>query len=135
MSRASGLRSGRHEVAGVLGVAGLGAVILLVAEPATGLVVVAAVGASALLGRRSRTVIAGGILLFGLGMLALGMSRSDVLLGLGGGLVALAAGAAMFLVRRWPPPRSGRSETGPAAREPTARDTWEALDRGEDPTA
>ena len=116
--------------------AGLGAVLLLFAEPATGLVVAAAVGASALVGPRSRTVVAGGILLFGLGMVALGASRSDVLLGAGGGLVALAAGAAVVLVRRWPPPRSGRTEAHPAAtREPTARDTWEALDRGEDPTA
>ena len=135
MSGATGQRPRRREVAGVLTVAGLGAALLLSAEPATGLVVVAAVGASLLVGPRSRTLLAGAVLLFGLGMVALGASRSDLRLGAGGGLVALAAGAAVILVRRWPPPRSGGRDVGlEAAREPTARDTWEALDRGEDPT-
>jgi len=133
MSRA--MSRGR-EVAGVLGLAGLGAVLLLATEPAAGLVVVAALGAASLVGPRSRTVFAGAILLLGLAVLALAISRSDLVLGTGGGLVAVAGGAGLILVRRWPPPRSARRDGGPTpALEPTARDTWEALDRGEDPTA
>ena len=136
MSRALGQRQRRREVAGVLGLAGLGAALLLATEPATGLVVVAAVGAASLVGPRARTVFAGAIFLLGLAVLALATSRSSLVLGAGGGLVAVAGGAGLMLVRRWPPPRSGRRDGGPAtAREPTARDTWEALDRGEDPTA
>ena len=136
MTGATRQRARRREVAGVLTVAGLGAVLLLFAEPGTGLVVLAAVGAASLVGPRSRTLLAGAVLLFGVGMVALGTSRSDLLLGAGGGLVAVAAGAAVIVVRGWPPPGSGRRTAGLlAAREPSARDTWEALDRGEDPTA
>ncbi len=136
MSRAAGQRPARREVAGVLGAIGLGATLLLLSEPAAGLVVVAAVGAASLVGIRARTVLAVALLLLGLGMVALATSRSDLVLGAGGALLALGAGAAVILVRRWPPPRSGRRDAGlPTTGEPTARDTWEALDRGEDPTA
>ena len=119
----------------MLAAAGLGAVLLLVSEPAIGFVVVAALGAGALVGARSRTVLAAAILCFGLAVLVLAASRTELLMGAGGSLVAAAAGVAAVRVRRWPPPRSGRRDAGPSAsREPTARDTWEALDRGEDPT-
>ena len=132
MSRSHG--RGR-EVALVLGVAGVGAALLLFTVPAAGVVVMAAAGAASLVGPRSRTVLAGAVLLFGLGMVALGTSRSALPLGAGGALVALAAGAAVILVRRWPPPRSGRRDAAPTTtRKPTASDTWAALDRGEDPT-
>ena len=108
----------------------------LVRVPGTVLAVVAGVGAGSLLGPRTRTVVSVAVLLLGLALLWLATTRSEPLLGAGGALVALAAGAAAIRVGRWPPPRPARRDEGGAARrEPTARDTWEALDRGEDPTA
>jgi hypothetical protein len=47
-------------------------------------------------------------------------------------LVTLAAAAAAVRSRGWPPPRRGAEPR--RQREATSRDTWDALDRGEDPT-
>jgi hypothetical protein len=108
-------------------------VLLLVAEPAIGLAVLAGVGAAALLRPRPRAAVAAALLLLGAVVMWLGWSRPDWLLGAGGILVTVAASAGVLRSRRWPPPRRG---TGPdQPRERTARDTWDALDRGEDPTA
>jgi hypothetical protein len=55
-------------------------------------------------------------------------------LGAAAGLLVLAAGAAVVVrAGRWPLPR--RSFEGSAPRAAGPRDAWDALDRGEDPTA
>jgi hypothetical protein len=122
----------RREPAVVL-VPGLaGALLLLVVEPATGLAALAGAGAGALVGARARVVVAVAVLLLGLTVLWIAAARTDVALGAGAALVALAAAATAVRVRRWPPPR--RAGAAPR-RRPGDRDTWDALDRGEDPTA
>lgn len=124
--------SARHEVPAVLGAAALGAVTLFVTEPAIGVAVVAGAGAAALVGPTARAALAAAVLLLGAAVLWLATSRSDLALGAGGALVTAAAGVAVVRARRWPPPRRGQRPT--QHRDRTDRDTWEALDRGEDPT-
>jgi hypothetical protein len=122
----------RREVMAALGLAVVGGVLLLVAEPVLGLVALAGTGAAALLQPAARLAMAAVLLLVALGAVMLALARSDALLGAGGALVVAGAVVATLRSRRWPPPRSA-----PAAapdREPRARDTWDALDRGEDPT-
>jgi hypothetical protein len=123
----------RHEVGWALGAAVLGGVLLLVAEPRLGFVALAGTGAAALLSPRARRLLALVLVLVGVAAGALAASRSDPLLGTGSLLLMAAAGAALVRSSRWPPPRRGE-EPGPS-RGPSDRDTWEALDRGEDPTA
>lgn len=58
----------------------------------------------------------------------------------GGVVLGLAALAVVLRGRGWPEPgrryEAGPSGSGaPAAAAPSGRDTWDALDRGEDPTA
>ena len=48
--------------------------------------------------------------------------------------VGLGAAAVILRARHWPQPRS-RYDTPAGTRTAAPRDTWEALDRGEDPTA
>jgi hypothetical protein len=107
-------------------------VLLLVAVPAVGLVALAGVGAGAMLQPRTRAVVAGVLVLVSLAVVWLALARGDALLGAGAVVLALATGAAALRSTRWPPP--GRGRTAPRTM-PTDRDTWEALDRGEDPTA
>lgn len=126
----------RRDLTVVLALAGAGAVLLLVSEPAVGLAVVAGTGAATLVGPTGRLVLGLAVLVLGLAVLVLALGRPDVLLGAGGALVALAGAVAAVRARRWPRPRSVQGDGGPAPQRPrTARDTWEALDRGEDPTA
>ncbi|HEX6935447.1 MAG TPA: Trp biosynthesis-associated membrane protein [Actinomycetes bacterium] len=122
----------RREVTGVLALAVTGGALLLVAEPVLGLVVLAGAGAAALLRPRARAAVAAVVLLVGLAVLAVAWDRGSAVLAVGGVLVVTAAAAATVRSGRWPPPRR-RPE--PSGGEPSARDTWDALDRGEDPTA
>ena len=123
-------RRERGAVAALTAAAGLA---LLVREPALGLTVLAGAGAATLLQPRARAALAVLVAALGTGVLVLGVSRPDVLLTVAGAVVAAAAGFAAVRSSSWPSPRRDRSPDG--AREPTSRDTWEALDRGEDPTA
>ena len=118
----------------VAGTAAVGGLLLLVAEPGVGLVALAGVGAALLLSPGPRRLVSAVLLLVG------GVTAGAVLAGSGDrsllpGAALLTVAAAVAVVRsgRWPPPRRGerRRET----HEPTDRDTWAALDRGEDPTA
>ena len=122
----------RREVTAVLAGLLLAGAVLLVREPALGLAVGAGTGAGAFLRPGPRTALAGGVALLGLGVVTLGVGRADVLLVVCGAVVTTAAGLAAVRSRRWPPPRRGPA--GESARGPTARDTGESLDRGEDPT-
>ena len=124
--------SPRHEVLAFLGLAALGAVTLLVTAPAIGVAVLAGAGAASLVGPLARVMVAVAVLLLGIAVLWLATARSDLALGAGGALVTVAAGVAAVRARRWPPARRGDGPT--ERRERTDRDTWEALDRGEDPT-
>jgi hypothetical protein len=124
--------TGGREAAGVVAVAVVGGVLLLAAEPVLGLVVLAGVGAAALLQPRARLAVAVVVLLVGAGVLWVAWSRGDMLAGAGGMLVTLSAAAAAVRSRGWPPPRRGAESR--RQREVTSRDTWDALDRGEDPT-
>jgi hypothetical protein len=120
-------------VTAALAVVVAGGLLLLLAEPLHGLVVLAGAGAGALLRPRARSLLSTALLLVGVGVLALAVAWSDPLVAAGGALVTAAATFAAVRSHRWPPPRLGAQR--PSDREPTARDTWEALDRGEDPTA
>jgi hypothetical protein len=122
----------RHEVTAAVCLAVAGGVVLLVAEPVVGLVVLAGAGAAALLQPARRQVLAAVVLALGLGVLVLGWVRSDPLLGIGAALAVAAAAVTTARARRWPAPR--REPASGPHREPSARDTWDALDRGEDPT-
>lgn len=122
----------RREVTAVLGLVAAAGVVLLVREPAVGLAVLAGVGAGALVGPRARVAVAVAVLALGAVVLGVGITRPDPVLAAGGAAVVVASAIAALRVRRWPASRGG----GPARRrEPTGRDTWDALDRGEDPTA
>lgn len=121
-----------REITAVVVATAAGGLLLLVAEPAVGLVALAGAGAAAMLQPRTRAVVAGVLVLFSLAVVWLALVRGDALLGAGAVVLALAAGAGAVRSTHWPPPGLGR-----AARRtvPTDRDTWDALDRGEDPTA
>ena len=109
-----------------------GGLTLLVLQPALGLAVLAGCGAALLLRPRARSVLAGVMTLLGLGVVVLGASQADVPVAIAGVAVTTAAAVATVRSTRWPPPdRAARSDRH---REPAPRDTWEALDRGEDPT-
>ena len=119
---------------GVAGAAAAGGLLLLLVEPAVGLVALAGVGAALLLSPGPRRLVSGVLLLVG------GVTVGAVLAGTGDrsllpGAVLLTAAAGVAVARsgRWPPPRRGERDR--ATREPNDRDTWAALDRGEDPTA
>lgn len=123
----------RSEVTAVLALAVTAGALLLVAEPVLGLVVLAGAGAAALLRPRARAAVSAVVLLVGLAVLAVAWDRGSAVLAVGGVLVVTAAAVATVRSRRWPPPRRGPEPSGGG--EPSARDTWDALDRGEDPTA
>jgi hypothetical protein len=78
-------------------------------------------------------VSAAAVLLLGALVCWLAVTRRDPLLGLSGALVVGAAAAAVTRSSHWPAARRGETP-GPAGAG-SSRDTWDALDRGEDPTA
>ncbi len=119
-------------VVAVLAATGL---LLLVLETVLGFVVLAGVGAAVLLRPRARAGLAALMALLGLVVVAIGVTgdgSSSVLLVAAGALVTATSAFAAARSRRWPPPRRGERMT--PRREPGPRDTWDALDRGEDPT-
>lgn len=121
----------RREITLVLATVLVGGVLLLVVEAVVGFVALAGVGAAAMLQPRPRTAVAVVLLVVAAVVVVTAVTSSDVPLAVGAALVAAASGVAVARSHRWPPPRRGSSGT---PREPTARDTWDALDRGEDPT-
>ena len=124
----------RREPLLVAGVAAVGGLLLLVAEPGVGLVALAGVGAALLLSPGPRRLVAAVLLLVGgATTVAVLMGAGDRSLLPGAALLTVAAGVAVVRSGRWPPPRRGERDR--ATLEPTDRDTWAALDRGEDPTA
>ena len=124
----------RREPLLVAGTAALGGLLLLVTEPGVGLVALAGVGAALLLSPGPRRLVAAVLLLVGgATTVAVLMGAGDRSLLPGSAVVTVAAAVAVARSGRWPPPRRGERDR--AAREPTDRDTWAALDRGEDPTA
>lgn len=129
----SGQAGSAREAAVVLAAVVAGGVVLLVVEPVFGLAVLAGSGSAALLGTRGRRVVAAVVGLIGVAGLAVGIDRGAALQVVAGAVVALASGLAVARAGRWRRPHRAPAESGPA--EPSARDTWDALDRGEDPTA
>jgi hypothetical protein len=127
----------RREMSVALGVVAVGAAIALTAtrQPAAlALVAVAGAGAALLVRSWARVLI--GLVLLGVAaaMLATGVSPTRWAQLVGGVLIALGALAVVLRARRWPQPRS-RYEAPDRRPTGTPRDTWDALDRGEDPTA
>jgi len=125
-----------REPVAVLAAAVLGGGLLLVVEPGVGLVALAGTGAALLLQPRPRRLLAA--LLAVVGLVTGGVAAASVewLVTAGGLLLAGAGAVAAARSGRWPAPRRGDRDR---AREPAGsdspRDTWAALDRGEDPTA
>ena len=127
----------------VLGAAVLGGGLLLVVEPAVGLVALAGTGAALLLQRRPRRAMAALLAALGAVTGVAGVTQGRWLLVVGGAMVATAGAAAAVRSARWPAPRRGdrdRGQRAPGTRgesrgRGSAADTWAALDRGEDPTA
>ena len=111
----------------------VGGVVLLVAEPVFGLAVLAGSGAATLLGPRWRRAAATMVALVGIAVAVVGIDRGSSLLVVTGAVVAAAAAVAVVRAGRWRRPHRAPVETMDA--EPSSRDTWDALDRGEDPTA
>jgi hypothetical protein len=104
------------------------------AATALALVALAGVGAAFLVGRWARTVL--GVVLLGVAAatIATGLSPTRWAALTGGVLIGLGALAVVVRARSWPQPRR-RYETPTRRPGGTPRDTWDALDRGEDPTA
>jgi hypothetical protein len=104
------------------------------AATALALVALAGAGAALLVGRWARTAI--GVVLLGVAVATVGTGLSPTRWAAvtGGVLVGLGALAIVVRARRWPQPRR-RYETPTRRPGGTPKDTWDALDRGEDPTA
>jgi hypothetical protein len=136
-----------REPVAVLAAAALGGLLLLMVEPGVGLVALAGTGAALLLQPRPRRLTAAVLAVVGLATAVAGATSAGWLLAVGGALLAGAGAVAAVRSARWPAPRGGDRDraqrpTGtdgePADRDTAARsnrDTWAALDRGEDPTA
>ncbi len=151
-------RGTRRELALAVGLVVLGAAIALLGggsrssvtapgvptAPGTGgqaagpaaLALVAAAGAGAVLLVRNRTRVLLGVVLLAAaaGLVAVGLSPVRWAALTGAALVGPGALLVVLRARGWPQPR-GRYEATPDRRTGTPRDAWDALDRGEDPTA
>jgi hypothetical protein len=148
---------GRRELALAVGLVALGAAIALLgggrsagttpgvpAAPGTdtgssgtaALALVALAGAGAVLLVRNRTRLVLGAALVGVAAALVAVGLSPVRWHAVLGAVPIALGGLLILLRarRWPQPR-GRYDARPPRATGTPRDTWDALDRGEDPTA
>jgi hypothetical protein len=103
---------------------------------ATALALVALAGAAAILLVRSwaRTALGVVLVVVAVALAVAGLSPTRWAALTGGVLVALGALAVVARARRWPQPRR-RFEAPTRRPTGTPRDTWDALDRGEDPTA
>ncbi len=103
---------------------------------ATALALVALAGAGAILLVRTwaRVTLAVVLAAVAVGLVATGLTPTRWAPLAGGVLVGLGAAAVILRARHWPQPRS-RYDAPAAARTAAPRDTWDALDRGEDPTA
>ena len=104
------------------------------AATALALVALAGVGAALLVRRWARTAL--GVVLLGVAVatVSAGLSPTRWAALVGGVLIGLGALAIAVRAHRWPQPRR-RYETPTRRPAGTPRDTWDALDRGEDPTA
>ncbi len=100
------------------------------------LALVALAGAGAVLLVRNRTRVLLGLVLLGVAaaLVAVGVTPARWAPLTGAALVGLGAALVVLRAPRWPQPR-GRYDAPPARRTGTPRDAWDALDRGEDPTA
>ena len=151
---------GRRELAVAVGLVVLGAAVALLgggrstgttpgvptapgagggSSGSTALALVALAGAGAVLLVRNRTRLVLGLVLVGVAAALLTIGLSPVRWHAVLGAVPVALGGLLVLARarRWPQPR-GRYDAGPrrTTHAPeTPRETWDALDRGEDPTA
>jgi hypothetical protein len=104
------------------------------AATALALVALAGAGATLLVRNWARTVLGGVLVVVAVALVSAGLSPTRWAALIGGVLVGLGALAVVARARRWPQPR--RRFEAPARRPTgTPRDTWDALDRGEDPTA
>jgi Tryptophan-associated transmembrane protein (Trp_oprn_chp) len=146
----------RREMAVALGLVVVGAAIALVggsrstgappgvpAAPgttsgsgSTALALVALAGAGAILLVRTwaRVTLAVVLAAVAVGLVATGLTPTRWAPLVGGVLVGLGAIAVVLRARHWPKARS-RYDAPAGARTAAPRDTWDALDRGEDPTA
>jgi hypothetical protein len=104
------------------------------APAALALVALAGAGAVLLVRNRARFVLGVVLVLVAGGLVATGLSPTRWAPLTGGVLVGLGALAVTVRARRWPQPRSRFASPSPRPTG-TPRDTWDALDRGEDPTA
>jgi Tryptophan-associated transmembrane protein (Trp_oprn_chp) len=143
----------RAEMTLTVGVIGLGALVAFVAggrpqlaadgtgvqgsdgsAAATALALVGLAGAGAILLVRGWARVGIGVVVAvaGAGVLAVGLGPRGI--GWFAGLAVMLGGlVTTWRGRRWDAP-AGRFRTGPRPDRAGARDTWDALDRGEDPT-
>jgi hypothetical protein len=136
-----------REPVATLATAALGGLLLLVVEPAVGLVALTGTGAALLLQPRPRRLVAAVLALVGTAATVVGIATGAWPLAVGAALVGGAGAVAAVRSVRWPAARRGdrdraRPQPGPPAGPAgdrsdrhTSADTWAALDRGEDPTA
>lgn len=101
---------------------------------ALALVALAGAGAVLLVRNRARVVIGAVLLAVAAALVALGVTPTRWSALVAAGLVAAGGVLVVVRARRWPQPR-GRYDAPRTRRTGTPKDTWDALDRGEDPTA
>ncbi len=104
------------------------------APAALALVALAGAGALLLVRNRSRALLGVALVVVAAGLVAVGVAPPRWAALAGGALVGLGGALVVVRARRWPQPRS-RYDDSRRPREATPRDAWDALDRGEDPTA
>jgi hypothetical protein len=119
-----------------LGVVAVGAAIALTVtrQPAAlALVAVAGAGAAFLVRTWARVLIGLVLVVVAAAMIGTGLAPIRWAQLAGGSLIAIGGLAMVLRARRWPRPRS-RYDAPARKAGGTPRDTWDALDRGEDPT-
>ena len=103
------------------------------ASTALALVALAAAGAALLVRNRARIVLGVVLALDAAALVLVGVTPTRWAALIAAVLVGLGALGIVARARGWPQPR-GRYESGDAERRQGRGDTWDALDRGEDPT-
>ena len=127
----------RQEMAAALGLVLLGAAVAQLTRGAVAtlaLPAVAGAGAVLLVRNRTRVLIGLALVLLAAGMIAAGWSPLRGAAVAAGALVASGGAMVTLRTRRWPQPRGRYDSPAPRA-DRGPRDTWDALDRGEDPAA